>query len=120
MRALFGYRDAGTGRRRQPGAAECAGPAADQSDHGHTGAAGLDDRPHQLGDCQLACVRLLQTYPTAIHQQQNGLGQVLAIACRPHQANHFGAADFGEGAAHELAFLGRDEHSAFRPTCRGR
>src|SRR5271156_649032 len=108
--ALFRHCDAGTGRRGQPGASECAGLAADQSDHGHTSAAGLDDRPHQLGDCQLACVRLLQTYPTAIHQQQNGPGQVLVIARRPQEANQFGPADFGEGAAHELAFLRRDEH----------
>jgi hypothetical protein len=32
---------------------------------------------HQLGDCKLACVCLLQTYSTTIDQQQNGLGRSL-------------------------------------------
>ena len=42
-------------------------------DHGDARAAGLDDCPHQLGHRKLARVRLLQTYSTAIQQQQDGL-----------------------------------------------
>jgi len=38
------------------------------------------------------------------------LRQILVIACCAYQAHHFGAADFSEGAAHELAFLGSDEY----------
>src|SRR5271156_3783058 len=106
---LFGDHDAGASRRRQAGTAERTGLAANQRDHGDARAAGLNDCSHQLGHSKLARVRLLQTYSTAVQQQQDGLGQLLVIASRAHQPQNFGAADLTEGAAHELAFLRRDE-----------
>ena len=64
----------------------------------------------KFGDRKLASVRLLQTNSAAIQKKQNGLRQVFVIACRADQANYLGAAHFGKGAAHELAFLGSNEY----------
>ena len=64
---------------------------------------------HHLGHRQLAGVGLLQPHAAGIHQQHNFAWQFGMIARGAEQADQLGAGHFGEGAAHELALLRRQQ-----------
>src|SRR4051794_30069852 len=114
----FGARHCDTPRLRdgESGATACdqataaiaAGPAADQADDLHACAAGFHQGAHDLGDGQLASIRLLQADAAGIEQDQDGDRADLTRGAE--EPGQLGTVHLAKRATHEAAFLRSDEH----------
>jgi hypothetical protein len=91
--------------------AEGSCPTADQGQDGDAGAAHLEDGADDLGDRELAGIRLLEPDAAGIEQQQHGAGAAPpgAVARGPQQTNEFRAVDLAERTSQEAALLRGDE-----------
>src|SRR5438132_4411646 len=92
-------------------ATEGSGPTTDQGQDRDAGAAHLDDGADDLGDRELAGIRLLKPDAAGIEQQQYGEGTAPfgAVARGPQQADEFRAMDLAERTPQEAALLRRDK-----------
>jgi hypothetical protein len=97
-------------RATMPIAAEAAVGAADEDDHRDAGGAGVEQRAHHLRNRDQAGIGLVQANATRFGEQEHRVGSVAQGALE--EADQLGAVHLADAAAHELPFLGADEHAS--------
>src|SRR5271155_4373808 len=113
---MLGDDDAAATGGDDAAAAEGSGPTADQSQDRDARAAHLEDGADDLGDRELAGIRLLKPDPAGVEQQQHGpwaipfgAAPTSPVARGPQQTEELRAMDLAERAPQEAPLLRRHE-----------
>src|ERR1700722_3940717 len=104
---LLGGDDAAATGGDNPAAAKGSGATADQGQDRDAGAAHLNDGVNDLGDRELAGIRLLKADAAGIEQQQHGAGAARpgGVTRTPQHTDEFCAMDFAECAPEKSPLL---------------
>ncbi len=112
--AFLGHHERVAARGDEAHAAEAADAAADEADHRDAGRARVEQRAHRLGDRDQAGVRLVQPHAARLEQQHDRHRSTLRrlIDRALEEPGQLRSVDLADRAAHEAAFLRRDQHAA--------
>src|SRR6202167_6299542 len=104
---VLGRDDAAATGGDNPAAAKGSGATTDEGQDRNAGAAHLNDGVNDLGDRELAGIRLLKADAAGIEQQQHGAGAVRsgAVARSPQQTDELCAMDFAKCAPEKPPLL---------------
>ncbi len=106
-RPVLGHDPVVTAGRQDADAAIGADVGGDDGDGRNLQGSAFEDRPHRLGDGDLAGRAFVQPHAAALDEQDAGHP---VARRRLEQAGQLGAVDLADGAADELADLGSQVH----------